>query len=268
MRYFNSKRILVHDALFKISKSDYFISKYVNQFHEYEPIETEFLRKNIHPGESVLNIGAHVGIFSALISKLVGVNGTITAVEPENLNYHLLKSNMRKHAHPNWKAYNFAAGSEDSISLLHVNQRNSGDHRLFDPSITQIGGDLGYQGFNRTRVQSVSVRRLDNVFKGRVFDFILIDAQGWDHDVLLGAKELISENKPMVLMEFVPGWLEARGIKPNETLEFYRSLGYSYKLLEFDNEINLTAVEIQNLMDQNNLFFCNLILFQASHRLS
>lgn len=61
----------------------------------YEPLELEFLRKEIKMGYKCLNIGANVGLFAVELSRLVGKYGKITAVEPRKNLFQLLKLNLK-----------------------------------------------------------------------------------------------------------------------------------------------------------------------------
>ena len=242
--------------IISLPASDFFISNYIVQQGKYEPTETEFLKNNLKVGQSVLNVGAHVGIFASLISKLVGPTGKVIAIEPSARNFKLLKVNLKRNGDRNWKIYNFAAGSSNFNGTLYVNQKNSGDHRLFDPSISAVGGTLKFQGFRRRMTALVKVVKLDDVLVEDLFDFILIDAQGWDHDVILGMRNVLIKSMPIGLFEFVPGWLEARGISPEKTLDYYRELGYNYRVLEFNEKINMPYPEILKMMGQLELLLC------------
>ena len=196
-----SKTMLLQDGRsITLPRRDFFISSYIKNFKSYEPVETNFLLLNIQPGQRVLNIGAHVGIFTTLISRIVGLNGKVVALEPQKFNYKLLKHNLKRNGLKNWESHKLAAGNRDSREILFFNKKNTGDNRMFDPSISETGGSLEYQGFTKRKVQKVSMVKLDSLFKTEDFEFILIDAQGFDHDVLLGAQELIKRSMSIYII--------------------------------------------------------------------
>jgi len=49
---------------------------------DYEPETFDFFRKNLKPGDIVFDIGAHIGLFSVVASRLVGETGKVYAFEP------------------------------------------------------------------------------------------------------------------------------------------------------------------------------------------
>ena len=62
-------------------------------FHNYEKETTELFKKIIKPGMTVIDIGAHIGYFTRLFSKLVGEKGKVFAFEADPINFSFLKRN-------------------------------------------------------------------------------------------------------------------------------------------------------------------------------
>src|SRR5262249_4949181 len=50
--------------------------------HEYELNDAEFMRCIVRPGDTVIDVGAHVGLHTALLAHLVGPSGEVLALEP------------------------------------------------------------------------------------------------------------------------------------------------------------------------------------------
>jgi FkbM family methyltransferase len=59
----------------------------------YEPGLTSLLTNLIQPGWVVLDVGAHIGWFTVLFSRLVGPKGRVDAFEPDPANFALLQAN-------------------------------------------------------------------------------------------------------------------------------------------------------------------------------
>jgi FkbM family methyltransferase len=74
-----------------------------------------------------------------------------------------------------------------------------------------------------------SVRLDDETFPERVA-FLKIDAQGLDHEVLLGAEKLLKKDKPVVLVECFPDGLAERGYTQKSMTDFMARLGYRFKI--------------------------------------
>ena len=49
------------------------------------------LKQNIYQGNTVLDIGANIGYYTLIMSKLVGSTGKVYAFEPEPKNFEILK---------------------------------------------------------------------------------------------------------------------------------------------------------------------------------
>lgn len=57
----------------------------------YGDFETNIMKNYIKEGDIVIDVGANIGYFTLLFSKLVGENGKVFAFEPESKNFELLK---------------------------------------------------------------------------------------------------------------------------------------------------------------------------------
>ena len=63
-------------------------------FKIYEPNQTEIVKKYVHEGDIVVDIGAHVGYYTLLMAQLVGKNGKVYSFEPDPVNFQLLKKSV------------------------------------------------------------------------------------------------------------------------------------------------------------------------------
>jgi hypothetical protein len=81
--------------------------------------------------------------------------------------------------------------------------------------------------FGNTAPQEVNVVKLDDVVKYRV-NFLIVDTQGFDHHVLLGAQKLMEDyGVDIVLFEYGPTLLKKAGGDPAGVLKFMHSMGYA-----------------------------------------
>src|ERR1051325_2715958 len=58
--------------------------------------EIALIRKLVKPGDVVLDIGANIGFYAKIFSKIVGNTGKVHSFEPDSNNYSHLKDNLRK----------------------------------------------------------------------------------------------------------------------------------------------------------------------------
>ena len=80
--------------------------------HSSEIRLTKFLIKNLKTDETFIDIGAHVGFFSLLASKLIGKNGLVFSFEPTQKTFQLLKANTA--FYKNILTFNLAMSDEDT----------------------------------------------------------------------------------------------------------------------------------------------------------
>ena len=79
---------------------------------EEEAIEEYFRWYRPRPGDLVFDMGAHCGVSTYKLSKLVGTAGKVIAFEPDPLNYSILLRNLKRHGLDNVVAVNIAVAGE------------------------------------------------------------------------------------------------------------------------------------------------------------
>ncbi len=194
----------------------------------WEPGETRFLRRTLLPGQTFVDVGAHVGYFTVLASKRVGAAGRVFAVEPEARNLELLRLNLIRNACTNVVVLPYAAAAAPGPAVLELDEENSGRHRL---------RPLGETG---TRVECV---RLDDVIPVPP-DVVKIDAQGYDHEVLEGLERSLAANPDVVVVaELSLSELAVRGIDPATVLEGYAARGLAISTLDDRGRLHRSSAE-------------------------
>lgn len=161
--------------------------------HVWEPISTEIVRQNLKPGDTFVDVGAHVGYYTCLAASIVGDSGKVYAIEPHPTSFGYLKQNVALNGFKNVIFYNIGLWSEESTQLFKF------------PEGGNIAGESrGQDGENR-----VSCLTLDFLFNK--VDFLKIDCQGSDYYILEGGRKLITSNPDIkVLVEKEGGQFRAR----------------------------------------------------------
>lgn len=190
----------------------------------------------ISRGETVVDIGAHVGYYTLLASRAVGRRGHVVAFEPQPGNAALLRANVARNGARNVRVIEAAAWSEPTRLTLRCDPANSGDNRIARDSDSDAVSVTG------VRVDSVIDRA--NVIK--------IDAQGTDHVALRGLSGLVALGRTTALVEFWPHGVRAFGDDPLAVIEEYRSLGYRLTMpgvqADFDGWPASRFVEVAELL--------------------
>lgn len=182
----------------------------------YEPAETALFKREIKPGQVVLDIGANIGYYTLIAAKLVGPKGHVYAFEPDPTNFALLKKNVEANGHQNVTLFPKALSDKNGKGRLYLNPTNKGDHRLFD------------SGDGRSSV-TVTKARLDDILLklDRQVHFIKMDVQGAEASVLRGMKDLLGRSRTLKLVtEFSPGGLRLQGADPQGYLKALQKSGF------------------------------------------
>jgi len=74
-----------------LDPNDQIISRYIAIKKIWEPDETNFFNKSIDKGMTIIDIGANIGYFTLLFSKLVGDSGKVITFEPNPHSFKILK---------------------------------------------------------------------------------------------------------------------------------------------------------------------------------
>lgn len=185
----------------------------LEQTGRWEPDDGDALVQALAPGMTVIDVGAHVGYFAILAARAVGPRGRVVAVEPSPENFELLQRNVAASGLDNVETIHGAAWHTTGEVELEICATNSGDHRvgLGDPS--------------RRRV-AVPALTLDDVLGDRRTDFVLLDVQGAEREVLEGMRHCLRQWRPRLQAEFWPEGIRSLGGDPEALLERYASLGY------------------------------------------
>lgn len=221
----------------------------------YEPFETELLKKLIHKGEVVLDIGANIGYYTLLFAGLVGQEGKVYAFEPYPANFSLLKRNIRANGFPGVTAVPRAVSRQTGEGRLYLSRVNHGDHRLYD------SGD----GRKSIEVETVA---LDDFFKDseEKIDWIKMDIQGAEGGAIQGMPLLLQRNETLkIVTEFWPFGLQHFGTDPQRYLQLLREHGFH--LWNIDEEkMKLEPVSIPQLLEVYGppAKFTNLLCLRGS----
>jgi len=168
------------------------------------------LQEIVRPGMTVIDVGANLGLYTVLLSRLVGPAGRVISFEPDPYLFGLLMRNCALNGCANVEAHNLALGSGRSRLVLRKRIFNSGantlgasDNRFF-PSAVEVG-----------------VVSIDEFLPTLQPDLVKIDVQGWEIEVLKGMQQTLTTSANIALyLEFFPKGLRQAGYSADELLNF------------------------------------------------
>jgi len=167
---------------------DMYVGKSLKLYGEYSQGEAELFDVLISPGDCVVEVGANIGSHSVHLAQLVGENGVLWAFEPQRLVFQLLAGNI----------------AINGLTNVHTEQKCVSDKpgRVMVPVLdaTKVHNWGGVSLVNSTEGEPVEVITLDSLELPRC-DFIKIDVEGMELNVLKGASALIDRCQPIIYTE-------------------------------------------------------------------
>ncbi len=214
----------------------------------YEIPEVSFISKFLQPGQYAIDIGANIGFYSMLLSKLVGERGKVISFEPIP---HLFKALTRS------RDENRFAGICD-IHNLALSDHDGEVSMVFAPKSTNFGGSYisgdkdAPAEHERTTVKTL---KLDGFMSSRKVDFIKIDVEGAEFLALSGGLELIKRDMPVILCELHNVQLEkVSSTNATSLISLLTDLGYRCNLLQEDGTLGEAITQHDSASVVNVIF--------------
>ena len=184
--------------------------------------DREFLKEHVRPGMTVADIGANIGLYTYLLSRCVADSGFVYSFEPDPELFAALARNCDVNSVRNVALHNLALGARSDTLMLRRSPVNSGDNRLSEGRASGALGDV-----------PVSVRALDELLAGRSLDFVKMDVQGWEFEVLKGMRDTLARpGHVRIYFEFWPAGIRQTGCEPRELFAFLGQLGFRVHRVE------------------------------------
>jgi len=191
--------------------------------------EPEFavVRGLVRPGDRVLDIGANIGVYSKILSQLVGASGQVLAFEPVPMTYGFLSFTIRQLQMTNVKAFNVALSDKSGQAVMEVPQFEQGVDNYYMARIMAGAPDSTLQH------ALIRCERLDDVLKteSTPIAFMKIDVEGHELECIQGAVATIEQSRPSLLIE-VGGEPDESGSRAARLFAILRELGYQYYLYD------------------------------------
>jgi FkbM family methyltransferase len=161
---------------------------------EYQDVY--FLKKFIRPGDTCIDIGAHLGYYTFELSKLVGRNGKIFAIEPVRKFYDVLRKMISPRKIQNITLHKVALGGEGKVVEIGIPLINK-QKKFGYARIRQISEHLEY-----VESETVPNAKGDELFSEvEKIDFIKCDVEGAEVGVFKSMPAVISKHEPILLLE-------------------------------------------------------------------
>ncbi len=201
----------------------------------YEAHLTAVFEQYCTPGMSVIDVGANLGYYSLLASRLVGPSGRVMALEPNSENCRLLLSSLRLNDTTNVRLLPVAADATTGWAYYATHVGSNGG-LIEDADLLSHPGTI------------VPTFRLDDLVDGPV-GFLKMDVEGAEGRVVQGATHLIERDRPVVTTELKDEMLRrVSGTTVADYLGYFEGLGYTVSLLEKASGAQKTYASVGDLL--------------------
>jgi FkbM family methyltransferase len=157
----------------------------------FEYQEQAFCWLYLQEGATVIDCGAHVGLFSTLAGKLAGAKGRVIAVEPHPQTSGILEQNLKAHQLPNCRVVRVAISDRSGTALLTLGTAG----RAAYSSLLSSG-----EADERIEVATTTLDELASSHGVWGIDLLKLDTEGVEIEALAGARQMLFEGRVNVLM--------------------------------------------------------------------
>lgn len=156
--------------------------------------------QRISPGDTVIDVGANVGCFSLLASRMVGASGRVIAIEPEEACFRQLRRNIDLNGATNIVPLRTAIGATEGTATLHITSS-----ALF--SSLYATANIGSAD---DKLQEVPMTTLELLMRARGIQrchYLKLDCEGAEHDIVRTLTPEVAARIDQITMEVhrIPG---------------------------------------------------------------
>ena len=166
----------------------------------------KFIKENRPNLKNCVDVGSHIGFWSKDFTELFNHTYAFDPIPQVRECY------VKNITNTNYTLYPYALGREESKKMFLYNPKETGNTHASDR------GNL-----------DVTIRTLDS-FDLNYIDYIKIDAEGYEIEALIGAKNLIEKCKPFIQVEAKKKVMVKQNISMNDIEDFFESINYEQVL--------------------------------------
>ncbi|SDJ72881.1 FkbM family methyltransferase [Chryseobacterium jejuense] len=200
---------------------------------DYEKNEIDYLYSVLQDGDTFIDIGGNIGIFSLNASQIVGKEGKVYAFEAFKPNYEKFSQHL-------------SINHFNNVTLEHqaVSDNNNYIEILYNESYGNVGMASSYLE-NFTAKEKVKSIILDDYVKNQQLvkiDLIKIDIEGGEFSALQGMQEILTHYQPKIIIEINNIALKNSDHSEEELIRLLLDKGYSQTKVLSRNENSYNAV--------------------------
>lgn len=192
-------------------------------FNMIEKEQTEAFTDTLSDGQVLFDIGANVGYYTLLGSRLVGLCGKVIAVEPVVRNLAYLYQHIVLNKANNVSIVTAACSDTVSLAMFSLEQNHAMGYLAYNH---------GERNEGKKELFLVPTVTIDAMVQQMEIspDVIKVDVEGAELSVLKGAQTTLREIRPRVFLSTHSEVLRS------DCLEYLAKLGYTFEVLSLDKK--------------------------------
>lgn len=223
------------NTILRFVKKVYYYKKLV-KINEYAEEDLLMLKDLIKKGDQVFDIGANFGVYTKIMSQLVGNTGKVYSFEPIPYTHKYLVYNVKKLKLNNVIPINMAISDKKGKAKMEIPTYSNAGENYYEARITE-------KSDNKLKIFEINSDTLDNLYLTYNFkpSFIKCDVEGHEWFVFKEGKSLLSMHRPILLIEINQN-INLPDDRTTQLIEFLKSMGYGIyinfqgKLKKFKDE--------------------------------
>jgi len=186
-------------------------------------------------GKTIYDVGGELGIITMFFAQRVGETGKVVTFEPNPQNYSSIINHINLNGFSNVNVIKIGLGSKKELVKFVVPKQSSSRGTASSEKQKQYLGDSEIQ------VYEIEIDTMDNQILVNNLpkpDFVKIDVEGLEIEVLSGMLQTIQNHKPEIFVEL-------HGVKEQEVVDFL--LKHNYKVHQVEDVIDITEQNIEKV---------------------
>ncbi len=209
------------------------------------------LKKYLNENDVIFDVGANVGDWTKTVLDIVP-NAIVHCFEPGHSTYNKLEQNIDS---KNVVLNNFGLGSANEEKEFYIFDNDSTVNSLY------LRDELVDK--NKVVTEKVAIKKLDDYcFDNKIekIDFLKIDVEGNEMEVLKGAERMLKEkNINIIQLEYGGTYIDA-GIFLKDVFDYFNNYSFSFFKILPDR-----LDKVQYVKDLENFQYCNYLIINDEY---
>lgn len=181
----HQQKVKIGDNFYTIVSDDDYL-KHVGS--EFEPYMCSLFQSLIQQNFKIFDVGANIGCTTLLFGDLAA---RVDSFEPSPSTFEILKKNVSASSRSNIHIHNFGLGARNENLTLTFAPSNRSGSFVSDKTQASKGHSI----------ENITIKKGDDNFYSAPVDFIKIDVEGYEKNVIDGLQQTIIKNRPVVVLE-------------------------------------------------------------------